>query len=76
MHFKEKSLKEYWRENHQKLDAFICQYEKNFQIDGYTTDETHVAYASSFIAVPLRPNGMSTQIARSTKSLILLLGSI
>ena len=48
-HLKKKSLEEYWGENHQKLVAFICQYEKNFKIDGCTTDETRVAYASFFI---------------------------
>ena len=48
-HLKGKSPEEYWGENHQKLDAFIRQCEKNFKIDGCTTDETRVAYASSFI---------------------------
>ena len=49
MYFKGKSPEKYWGENHQKLDAFICQCKKNFKINGYTTDKTHVAYASSFI---------------------------
>lgn len=49
IHLKGKSPEDYWGESNQKLDAFICQCEINFKIDGCTSDVNQVNYASFFI---------------------------
>lgn len=48
--FKGKALDKYQRETYQKLNTFIRQYEKNFQIDRCTQDKTCLAYVGFYIS--------------------------
>ncbi len=45
---KSKAPDEYWRENRQKLDVFICQWKNNFWINEYTQHKTRIAYLGSY----------------------------